>query len=104
MTMPWELLWNMWRLFNINWKHVLNNDWFMTGVIVIKLKDRIAKANVNIEYLIDELIGSKRNEYGNYCVDYSKQNEDKCSKIDCEECKEFHFEEIRKEMLKEYLV
>lgn len=64
------------------------------------------KANENIVSLIDELIDARKESLGRaYCPYGGSGNPEKdCEHISCEDCKEKYFENMREQLLKEYIV
>ena len=63
------------------------------------MTDKIAKANANIEQLIDAVIFYEMKQMDGYCVG----DQSNCE-FDCNECKERFFENKKIEMMKKYLV
>lgn len=70
----------------------------------MRLRDRVEKANQNIEILIDKIVNIERSKCDGYCVDYNRQKEGKCDTVSCENCREIYLEKIMEEMLEKYLV
>lgn len=63
------------------------------------------KANENIVSLIDELIDTRKEALGNYCPYGGSGNpENDCEHINCSDCKEKYFENMRVRVLEEYIV
>ena len=66
------------------------------------MKEKLEKANENIEELIDKIIARDKELNERYCCNPRQQAEKECD--DCNKCKRKYYENVKDEMKEKYLI